>query len=54
MFETYKAIKFKPEQFKDFLLSEEVGFVEYQEMGVPQAKTKGFIFTAIARRMPSP
>ena len=42
MFELYKSIQFKPEQFKEYLLSEEVGFSECQELGVPAAKSKGF------------
>ncbi|KAL3075766.1 hypothetical protein niasHS_012596 [Heterodera schachtii] len=42
MFETYKAIQFKPYQFKDFLLSDKVGFSECEELGTPTAISKGF------------
>jgi hypothetical protein len=42
MFELYKSIQFKPEQFREYLLSEEVGFSECQELGVPASKSKGF------------
>uniref|UniRef100_A0A915MIP0 RNA methyltransferase n=1 Tax=Meloidogyne javanica TaxID=6303 RepID=A0A915MIP0_MELJA len=41
MFETYKNIKFKPDQFKNYLI-EEVGFVECQQLGIPKAVTRGF------------
>uniref|UniRef100_A0A183CCR1 RNA methyltransferase n=1 Tax=Globodera pallida TaxID=36090 RepID=A0A183CCR1_GLOPA len=42
MFETYKAIEFKPHEFRDFLLSDTVGFSECEELGTPQAISKGF------------
>lgn len=41
MFETYKNIKFKPDQFKNYLI-DEVGFVECQQLGIPKAVTRGF------------
>uniref|UniRef100_A0A914YGV0 RNA methyltransferase n=1 Tax=Panagrolaimus superbus TaxID=310955 RepID=A0A914YGV0_9BILA len=39
--ETYNKIEFKPEQFKDYLLNE-IGFVSFEELGMPQANAKGF------------
>ncbi|KAF7629169.1 Bin3-type SAM domain-containing protein [Meloidogyne graminicola] len=40
MKETYKNIKFKPNQFKDYLINE-VGFVQCQELGTSKDVTKG-------------
>uniref|UniRef100_A0A7E4ZSM0 RNA methyltransferase n=1 Tax=Panagrellus redivivus TaxID=6233 RepID=A0A7E4ZSM0_PANRE len=39
--DTYKTITFKPEQFKDYLLKE-VGFVDFEELPIPKAASKGF------------
>uniref|UniRef100_A0AC35GNW5 RNA methyltransferase n=1 Tax=Panagrolaimus sp. PS1159 TaxID=55785 RepID=A0AC35GNW5_9BILA len=39
--ENYKKIEFKPEQFKDYLLNE-IGFVSFEELSIPQANSKGF------------
>lgn len=42
MQENFRKIKFFPDNFKDYLLSSEVGFVEFKELGIPKAKSKGF------------
>jgi len=42
MLKNYQEIIFKPEQFQDYLLSKEVGFEKFEELGVPQALTKGY------------
>lgn len=39
--ENFRKIKFLPENFKDYLLSPEIGFSECTELGIPKAK-KGF------------
>ncbi|KAL7078072.1 hypothetical protein ACQ4LE_002364 [Meloidogyne hapla] len=41
LLEIYKNIKFKPDQFKDYLINN-VGFIECQELGTPKAVTRGF------------
>ncbi|CAH1774200.1 unnamed protein product [Owenia fusiformis] len=40
--ENYKNIKFKPEQFTEYLLSREVGFSTCETLDVPFNKSKGF------------
>ncbi|KAF7623482.1 Bin3-type SAM domain-containing protein [Meloidogyne graminicola] len=41
LFETYRDLKFKPDQFKNYLVNF-LGFVECQELGIPEGVTKGF------------
>lgn len=38
----YKNIVFKPHQFSEYLLSEDVGFAEHHHLGVPKGTSKGF------------
>uniref|UniRef100_A0A0K0FQ82 RNA methyltransferase n=1 Tax=Strongyloides venezuelensis TaxID=75913 RepID=A0A0K0FQ82_STRVS len=38
----YTRIKFKPEEFREYLLSDEVGFERHEELGIPQTKDQGF------------
>lgn len=38
----YNAIQFKPDQFSDYLLSQDVGFADMQLMGVPAHCQAGF------------
>uniref|UniRef100_A0A0N4ZQJ4 RNA methyltransferase n=1 Tax=Parastrongyloides trichosuri TaxID=131310 RepID=A0A0N4ZQJ4_PARTI len=38
----YKEIKFKPNDFKDYLLSDEVGFVKHEELGIPKGSGEGY------------
>lgn len=42
IFEVYQSICFKPEQFNDYLLSAEVGFMSCTLLGTPAHKSKGF------------
>ncbi|CAD5229675.1 unnamed protein product [Bursaphelenchus okinawaensis] len=39
--ETYKNLKMRPEMFAHYLF-EEVGFSEFVDLGIPEAKTKGY------------
>jgi len=41
IFEVYQSICFKPEEFNDYLMSEEVGFTSCQLLGAPVHKSKG-------------
>uniref|UniRef100_A0A0N5BCY9 RNA methyltransferase n=1 Tax=Strongyloides papillosus TaxID=174720 RepID=A0A0N5BCY9_STREA len=38
----FSRIKFKPEEFKEYLLSDEVGFEEHEELGIPEIPDPGF------------
>ncbi|XP_016987748.1 probable RNA methyltransferase CG1239 [Drosophila rhopaloa] len=40
--ENYNAIKFRPEQFTEYLLSSEVGFAKMEPMGTPEHCEAGF------------
>ncbi|OWF41071.1 7SK snRNA methylphosphate capping enzyme-like [Mizuhopecten yessoensis] len=42
IFETFKSISLKPEQFSDYLLSKEVGFSTCEVVDTPFNKSKGF------------
>lgn len=42
IFENFKRISFKPEQFSDYLLSKEVGFSTCEVVDTPFNKSKGF------------
>jgi len=46
IFEVYQSIRFKPEQFNDYLLSTEVGFMSCTLLGTPAHKSKGCIFVS--------
>lgn len=39
--ENYKTIGLRPDNFKEYLLSQEVGFKEYEELGTPKGTSKG-------------
>ena len=41
VYENYQRIEFQPDQFHDYLLSPEVGFVKHKFIGIPQNKSKG-------------
>lgn len=40
--ENYKNIVFQPNQFKEYLLGDEIGFKEFNEMGTPNHVKQGF------------
>lgn len=42
IYDNYRRINFPPQQFADFLLSQEVGFSHYYTLGVTQHLSKGF------------
>lgn len=42
IYENYKRVNFPPQQFADYLLSQEVGFSHYYTLGVTQHLSKGF------------
>ena len=39
----YDSIEFKPNQFVDYLMSEEVGFASYEALGVAENTSKGML-----------
>lgn len=41
-YRTYEQIRFKPHHFKDYLLSQDVGFASCEVIGTPLNKSKGF------------
>ncbi|CEF62035.1 7SK snRNA methylphosphate capping enzyme [Strongyloides ratti] len=42
LLKNYKEIKFKPEEFKEYLLSDEVGFIKHEELGIPEGSGEGY------------
>lgn len=40
--ENYNNITFRPNQFKEYLLGEEIGFSEFYQMGTPDHSSQGF------------
>ena len=42
----YDAIRFRPEQFIDYLLSDMVGFVTFEVLEIPQHKAAGKLLFA--------
>lgn len=42
IFKNYQSIRFLPQHFRSYLLSEEVGFSSCEMLGVPDSKSKGF------------
>ena len=47
MLENYQSIKLKPEQFQEYLLSDQVGFESFEQLGIPRALSKGIKFEQI-------
>lgn len=43
----YRSIKFKPEQFNEYLLSKEVGFATCELIDTPEHESKGNLFEVL-------
>ena len=43
----YSELRLRPEQFAEYLLSPEVGFVSSEQIAVPQHATRGTAFCAL-------
>jgi len=47
IYEVYQSIRFKPEQFNDYLMSTEVGFSCCELLGTPQHQSKGNVLLKV-------